>query len=990
MRRSIVLMLAVGIVFAAGFAEAVEVTIDPGDCGTPAESRLANLRGSLPDYWDKQGVQTRDANLGASYWFNIESARIGDFTITQNGDGLTYDLATTGGLVPGPGGDTALEEGNIVVAFNNTPVVINMGNYLGGWTVGGNITANQGKGTEKTVSVPKNTPGAIWMFYGHGGNGNNVYFKADDAGDVTIDSTSRDGEYVSATGNTIQFAGQEITVTPPPTLRDNGVNWWAIDGGGDYQYSHESETFPAKVCALFPGQWNIIGDAGMPQAQPVVPAEAIGWSESVATAYGTWVFEGPLPPGIQEFTVSDQSTGSELATNSATVDVTLVPDGVPDGYLVTETSDEPTEGWLTEAPTTYTITDPQGNVTLYGWVKSGDTVVSVNRTILYSVPKPVVWDVVFTPVVSGTVTVTWTTDIPSEGSVKVVPATGGGDEVVYYESAVGMSHSVAMTAVEEVTEYLITLVNTEWEEDQTTYSYSLTVPVQINTDGYGCTTQGVIGSYWVLGPKPYEWTNVQGDQVKNVPADVWFRVYIQPTDIGRFRVIDNGDDTYTVETDPAYGGLIGCENVAFEDVTVTFNNTDIFLNVNDYEGGHYFNWFSRSNGSGDVIVRIPVGNSGSDGYQFWWGHLGGNNSLKFDVANDGMVTINTMVRSGVNITGGMRVINFPVAQQFLIEVPADLEAQGTDWWTIDWGMSNQGRPFGNKIWHSYLGGWTLLINGSKGFKTNGFTIPDNVIDWSTTLTNDYGDFVISAPAAAIRDFWATDQTTGSNVLTNEATVDIDLTVEVAGGEAIEGYLITESDVEPTEGWQVDAPTTYAITGGEGDVTLYAWVKTTNLVISAASEIKYGADALEVSNVAVADNGDDTATVTWDTNVPAQGSIQYEALGAGTPTATTIEGASFTSHSALMVFAPDTNYKITIIDNEIAEDPFFWPNPWPLDGDVNGDCVVNILDLIGVRNHLNQDPDSPPENAAYDVNTDGSINILDMIYVRNRLNTTCAP
>ena len=60
----------------------------------------------------------------------------------------------------------------------------------------------------------------------------------------------------------------------------------------------------------------------------------------------------------------------------------------------------------------------------------------------------------------------------------------------------------------------------------------------------------------------------------------------------------------------------------------------------------------------------------------------------------------------------------------------------------------------------------------------------------------------------------------------------------------------------------------------------------------------------------------------------------------------------------------------------------------LEGDVNGDCVVNILDMIGVRNHLNQDPTTPPENAAYNVNDDGAINILDMIFVRNRLNTKC--
>ena len=63
-------------------------------------------------------------------------------------------------------------------------------------------------------------------------------------------------------------------------------------------------------------------------------------------------------------------------------------------------------------------------------------------------------------------------------------------------------------------------------------------------------------------------------------------------------------------------------------------------------------------------------------------------------------------------------------------------------------------------------------------------------------------------------------------------------------------------------------------------------------------------------------------------------------------------------------------------------------PPSLPGDVNGDCRVDILDLIGIRNHLNADPASPPENAAYDVTEDGAINILDMISVRNKLNNTC--
>jgi len=57
-------------------------------------------------------------------------------------------------------------------------------------------------------------------------------------------------------------------------------------------------------------------------------------------------------------------------------------------------------------------------------------------------------------------------------------------------------------------------------------------------------------------------------------------------------------------------------------------------------------------------------------------------------------------------------------------------------------------------------------------------------------------------------------------------------------------------------------------------------------------------------------------------------------------------------------------------------------PW--DGDANGDCKVNVLDLVLVRNCLNQDVGTG-DNAKADVNRDGRINIQDLIYVRNRLN-----
>jgi len=57
------------------------------------------------------------------------------------------------------------------------------------------------------------------------------------------------------------------------------------------------------------------------------------------------------------------------------------------------------------------------------------------------------------------------------------------------------------------------------------------------------------------------------------------------------------------------------------------------------------------------------------------------------------------------------------------------------------------------------------------------------------------------------------------------------------------------------------------------------------------------------------------------------------------------------------------------------------------GDVNADRVVNILDLVAVRNNLGTSVQ--PGNAETDVNADRSINIFDLVLVRNSLNTTAA-
>jgi len=82
------------------------------------------------------------------------------------------------------------------------------------------------------------------------------------------------------------------------------------------------------------------------------------------------------------------------------------------------------------------------------------------------------------------------------------------------------------------------------------------------------------------------------------------------------------------------------------------------------------------------------------------------------------------------------------------------------------------------------------------------------------------------------------------------------------------------------------------------------------------------------------------------------------------------------------------FQFNSIDNtapmlEITADTLTWPIP----GDANMSCKVDILDLIFIRNRLNQDVTSG-DNWQADVNGDGRINILDLIYTRNRLNATC--
>ena len=64
-----------------------------------------------------------------------------------------------------------------------------------------------------------------------------------------------------------------------------------------------------------------------------------------------------------------------------------------------------------------------------------------------------------------------------------------------------------------------------------------------------------------------------------------------------------------------------------------------------------------------------------------------------------------------------------------------------------------------------------------------------------------------------------------------------------------------------------------------------------------------------------------------------------------------------------------------------------PDVLPIPGDATMDCHVNVLDMIYVRNRLQQDPASG-DNWRADINSDGAINILDLLMTRNHLQDDC--
>jgi len=747
------------------------------------------------------------------------------------------------------------------------------------------------------------------------------------------------------------------------------------------------------------------------------------------------------PVVVTDFTVADQSTGSTLFTNSATVDVTAfdasttVEGAAINGYLITESDTPPTltADWLAEPPTTHIITGGQGGTAIYGWAKDSNDEISAPKiaSIYFSTATPVVSNVVITPGDPGTAVATWDTNIPAEGSV-VVREMPAGSDVVFPESALGVSHSVTLTGLADGVNYRLTIINNEmpgyrtywpgspYGGDMTVIGYSwLQLPADYITPSYGSTTGlAITNGYgdpntfrwgdhiWIpdwnctdSGNADY-WAVITLDKPRNVfmvRTDWWAQ---EETALRRFYIDGSVNGTDWVEIGSYdFGDFLTLDRTV-ADVPVT-DGDYLAVRVRVMAGDYQTN---RSDRGGPGLNTIePIGDGGLYNYEVNWANRGTfgttvkNTNLNFGGANynDGYV-YERGDRAGCTLP-------WPDGSYLEIDLKTNRSVgKVVVVWEWSW-------MFSSYITETSTDGvtYTEVTNASftvhRGSCESNFDAVDaryvRITDGTGSGHSILNQMMIYSatpppPSVEVTAFGIADQTTGSVVFTNSATVNVtafDATTTIEGAE-INGYLITETDTVPDLGatWATEAPATCTIAGAEGQVTLYAWAKddTDSVGGPATAAILFSTAAPVMSDLAIADNGDGTATATWNTDIAAQAALNYGPVSmAGTTPNTVTEAAVGLAHSLTFAISAGVNYKIVPVNNEVASAAVYWPEPWPIEGDANMDCRVNILDLIFIRNKLNQSPDTG-DNWPADVNKDTRINILDLIFVRNKLNTQC--
>ena len=210
-------------------------------------------------------------------------------------------------------------------------------------------------------------------------------------------------------------------------------------------------------------------------------------------------------------------------------------------------------------------------------------------------------------------------------------------------------------------------------------------------------------------------------------------------------------------------------------------------------------------------------------------------------------------------------------------------------------------------------------------------------------------------------------------------------VTVPGGEAIGSESETVETVSP--GVWLNERTKWRIPAGTaaGRIVVTADAAWGSVVDRVAVEA-FGV-VLVVSDLSITPIDSTSAMVKWFTNYGTVGGISYRPVSGLDWTEVTDMNVA-TGHFIQMTGLVDgVNYAVVVLNDGSALPTIYYPKRWPITGDANLDCTVNVMDLLVVRNLLHQDPASG-DNWKADVNGDGAINLNDLITVRNRMGTRC--
>jgi len=401
---------------------------------------------------------------------------------------------------------------------------------------------------------------------------------------------------------------------------------------------------------------------------------------------------------------------------------------------------------------------------------------------------------------------------------------------------------------------------------------------------------------------------------------------------------------------------------------------------------HHGTYPSREESGGIGTLRLPQGEVFVD--DLWIGTGTGRSTGLLEL-NNTVCTVSTSLKIGCEQAESIDTIRVN-----LYGKPAGIDlAEGAAFDVGSSGTIELNFLADNESEETY---WALRWAGNKSDELQALKDAEKLVWDDTDITAPVGIYYqdgftyVGVQGVRITEFEVTGDT-GFTLFTRTAEVDVVLTgVADIPGAVVDGWQISETDVMP-ETWLGAAPVTYEIDGEPGMITLYAWVKDDlGNTASRSLEILYQPSDPVISNVAMTDNQDGTVTITWDTDVPAYGKIDYKLYFDEEYISTPFAGP-VVNHSALMELQsviPGEQHLIIITSNATTYETE-WPLPdeiYPV-GDTNQDCMVDLLDLVFVRNRLFMDP-TDPANAPADVNEDGSIGLDDLIEVRNNLGAAC--